>query len=109
MRNPIFDPYICGAAMSAFTLVEFAAKLVSPEAEMKIVDAEVIRRACEMVCAAARDVIGVPQPGWPALSAATRRSIAATVSVYIPRDNRTVNSSTGYDGRQGFAGPDVRD
>jgi hypothetical protein len=52
-------PYICGAAMSAFTLVEFAAKLIAAEAEMKVVDAEVIRRACEMVCAAARDMIGV--------------------------------------------------
>ncbi len=57
--------------MSAFTLIEFAAKLMTAEAEMKVVDAEVIRRACQMVCDAARDMIGVPQPGWPPLSAET--------------------------------------
>jgi phage gpG-like protein len=96
-------PHPIGAAMSAFTLVEFAAKLLRAEVEMKIVDAEVIRRASEMVCAAARDMIGVPQPGWPALSAATLAHKIANTPL-LESGEMKASISWNSDAHEGYVG-----
>jgi phage gpG-like protein len=65
--------------MGAFTLLEFAAKLMAAEADMRLITPETIRAACQIVASAARDMIGVPKPEWPALNPETlARKIANT-------------------------------
>jgi phage gpG-like protein len=96
--------------MSAFTLVEFAAKLLRAEVEMKIADAEVIRRACEIVCQAARDIVGVPQPGWPALSPVTlARKMANTPLLDTGEMKDSIQwNSDGHEGYVGSNNPKLR-
>jgi phage gpG-like protein len=65
--------------MGAFTLFEFAVKLTAASADMRLLAPEIIRAACEIVAAAARDMIGIPKPEWPALNPETlARKIANT-------------------------------
>jgi hypothetical protein len=57
--------------MSVFSLLEFAAKLGAFEHNLKAAEPEIIAKGCAMVAGRAKDMIGVPQPGWPPLSPET--------------------------------------
>jgi phage gpG-like protein len=54
-----------------FTLVGFAAHLGAIERDLDTVGPAIVARACEMVCAEAKRVIGEGYPYWPALSPET--------------------------------------
>jgi len=54
-----------------FTLVGFAAKLGAIDRDLHEVGPAIIARACEMVCAEAKRVIGEGYPYWPALKPET--------------------------------------
>jgi phage gpG-like protein len=53
------------------SILEFVAKTKSIEHDMKEVSHAIVARACEMVCAEAKRVIGVGYPEWPALAPET--------------------------------------
>jgi phage gpG-like protein len=57
--------------MSVFSLAEFAAKLVASDVNLKVAETEVIAKGCAMVAERAKDIVGVPQSGWPPLSPET--------------------------------------
>jgi hypothetical protein len=57
--------------MSVLSLAEFAAKLIASDRNLKVAETEVIAAACALVAGRAKDLIGVPQPGWPPLSPET--------------------------------------
>jgi len=48
-----------------FSILGFVAHLHSMERDMKQVEAGIVARACEMVCAEAKRVIGEGYPEWP--------------------------------------------
>jgi phage gpG-like protein len=54
-----------------FTVVGFIAKLKTIELEMQVLGPAIIARACEMVAAEAKRVLGTEGYDWPALSPAT--------------------------------------
>jgi phage gpG-like protein len=53
------------------SILEFVAKTKSIEHDLKEVSHAIVARACEMVCAEAKRVIGVGYPEWPALAPET--------------------------------------
>jgi phage gpG-like protein len=53
------------------SILEFVAKTKAIEHDLKKVEHAIIARACEMVCAEAKRVIGEGYPEWPALSPET--------------------------------------
>jgi phage gpG-like protein len=53
------------------SILEFVAKTKAMEHDMKKVEHAIIARACEMVCAEAKRVIGEGYPEWPALQPET--------------------------------------
>jgi HK97 gp10 family phage protein len=57
--------------MSVFSLAEFAAKLVASDGSLKAAEHDVIAKGCAMVAERAKDMIGVPQPGWATLAPET--------------------------------------
>jgi phage gpG-like protein len=57
--------------MSVFSLAEFAAKLGAFDHNLKTAEAEIIAEGCAMVAGRAKDIIGVPQPGWAPLKPET--------------------------------------
>jgi HK97 gp10 family phage protein len=57
--------------MSLFSLAEMAAKLIAADVNLKIAEEETIAAACAMVAERAKNIIGVPQAGWPPLSPET--------------------------------------
>jgi hypothetical protein len=59
------------ALTGVFTILGFVEHLHKVEKEMKEVEAAIVAKACEMVCAEAKRVIGVGYPEWPALSPET--------------------------------------
>jgi hypothetical protein len=54
-----------------FTLLGFVAKLAAIETDMKAVNHAIVARACELVAAEAKRVLGEGYPEWPALQPAT--------------------------------------
>jgi phage gpG-like protein len=54
-----------------YSILGFVAKLKVLEHETKEVEHAIVARACEMVCAEAKRVIGEGYPEWPALSPET--------------------------------------
>jgi phage gpG-like protein len=61
------------------TLIEAAAKFSAIGRDMETIGPAIVARACEMVCAEAKRVIGEGYPEWPALQPATlARKMMAT-------------------------------
>jgi hypothetical protein len=54
-----------------YSILGFVAKLKVLEHETEEVEHAIVARACEMVCAEAKRVIGEGYPEWPALSPET--------------------------------------
>src|ERR1700730_12162172 len=54
-----------------FSVLEFVAHLKVLDMEMKAVSHGVVARACELICAEAKRVLGTEGYDWPALSPAT--------------------------------------
>ena len=54
-----------------FTLLEFAAKLGEIEHDMKEIGPAIVAKACEMVCAEAKRVLGTHDYDWPELKPET--------------------------------------
>jgi phage gpG-like protein len=52
-------------------LLEAAARIAAVEADLELAREPMIAVACQMVAARSKDLIGVPQPSWPPLAAAT--------------------------------------
>jgi phage gpG-like protein len=57
--------------MTVFTVLGFVAQLKMIEHDMNDLGPAIVARACEMVCAEAKRVIGTYDYGWPQLSPAT--------------------------------------
>jgi phage gpG-like protein len=55
----------------AFSLLGFVEHVRELDHDMKAAEHAIVARACEMVCAEARRVIGIGYPEWPALSPET--------------------------------------
>jgi phage gpG-like protein len=90
--------------MSVLSLAEFAAELVVADHNLKVAETEVITAACAMVAERAKDIIGVPQPGWPPLSPETLKHKDGINSPLLEtgelRDSITWNS----DDQEGYVG-----
>jgi phage gpG-like protein len=54
-----------------YSILGFVAKLKTIELEMKVLDHAIVARACEMIAAEARRVIGEGYDDWPALAPST--------------------------------------
>jgi phage gpG-like protein len=54
-----------------YSVLGFVAKLKTIELEMNVLGPAIIARACELVCAEAKRVLGTESYDWPALSPAT--------------------------------------
>src|ERR1700736_2210525 len=57
--------------MTVYSILGFVAKLGVIEAEMHTVNHAIVARACELICAEAKRVIGTYDYGWPQLSPKT--------------------------------------
>src|SRR5258708_3550610 len=57
--------------MSVYSILGFVAKLKMIEHDMEALGPAIVARACEMVCAEAKRVIGEGYDYWPALQPAT--------------------------------------
>jgi phage gpG-like protein len=60
-----------GQMTQVFTILGFVAKLAAIEADMKITSEAIVAKACELVAAEARRVLGEGYPEWPALQPST--------------------------------------
>ena len=54
-----------------FSILGFVAHLEAMKHDVKEVEHAIIARACEMVCAEAKRVVGIGYPEWPALAPET--------------------------------------
>jgi phage gpG-like protein len=57
--------------MTVYSVLGFVAKLGAIERDMHILGQAIVARACELVCAEAKRVIGEGYPEWPALQPET--------------------------------------
>jgi phage gpG-like protein len=88
-----------------YSILGFVAKLKVLEHETKEVEHAIVARACEMVCAEAKRVIGEGYPEWPALSPETlahKMGKGPLLETGELRDSIQWNS----EGNQGFVGTD---
>lgn len=77
--------------MSVFSLAEFAAKLVASDVNLKVAETEVIAKGCAMVAERAKDIVGVPQSGWPFLERSGDRTLGHLVHFALHLDRRARN------------------
>jgi hypothetical protein len=63
--------------MTQHTLLQFAARLLAYEEDLKLTEEVVIEKACRMVEKEAKRVIGTYDYGWPPLAEATKADRAA--------------------------------
>jgi phage gpG-like protein len=88
-----------------YSILGFVAKLKMLEHETKEVEHAIVARACEMVCAEAKRVIGEGYPEWPALSPET---LAHKMGKGPLLETGELRASIEWnaEGNQGFVGTD---
>jgi hypothetical protein len=91
--------------MTVYSVLGFVAKLGAIERDMHILGPAIVARACELVCAEAKRVIGEGYPEWPALSPETlAHKMMNTPLLETGELRASIEWSTSANGLEGWVG-----